>query len=329
MVTTISTMKRGGLIVAGLLLAISESSQAVIVAGANGAGSSNNTTRSQFESATGTSFPNFDNVIPYSAGGTGIYLGYNPGTSDFWVLTAEHIFNDVSNVTIGGTTYTHPGAANVFPIPGSDLSLNRFTTALPLPNLSPVTLASSSPIAGEFVAMMGRGRQRAEAGSINPLLSDATDFGGGDSGYTWTSDRVMRWGTNNVANSPDGVVFPFSGPGIPGTQVFSTVFDEPGLGEWTTSNEAQGSGGDSGGGVFTLSGTGEWELSGIFSAADAYSADGDIVSVFDDSLESRTYITDIATFRDEIDAITGTLVPEPTSIVLVLIPSGLLLRRRR
>jgi len=329
-------------VLASLLFSISLTlpTFAVIVAGANGGGNNaNNTTQAQLESAVGAPFPMYDNVIGY-AGATGLYLGYNPATSDVWVLTARHIFSDATNgstVTIQGQTYNRqpegPGGFGSFP--GGDYRLVRYRRMdLTVPNLPAIQISATAPISGTALVMIGNGQNRVEAAALSVTTSDATSTGVG-TGYAWTGPNRKRWGTNVIEGEfANSLEVPVAGSGVTGTIniagvnsiSYMTDFDGPTSPNWLSSNEAQGSVGDSGGSAFYQDGP-NWVLSGMFSAVSGFSGQNPSTSAFG----NVTIVADAASYKSAIDsAIAVTLVPEPSAACLLAIASaGLFSRRRR
>lgn len=312
---------------------------AVIVAGGSGGGNnSNNTTQAQLESELGTVFPIYENVVQYSDS-TGIYLGYDPVTKDVWVLTARHITANGTagaTITIDGLVYDRQADGDGYGIlVGGDLRLVRYSrTDGAVPSLSAVTLATTTPAGGTFLVMVGYGRNRVENGATSASTPDAVSLTVG-TGYHWDSNGVKRWGTNTVeAEFPNALELggPFTGTtatvnvgGVAST-AFSTDFDQPGGNQWLSSNEAQGSAGDSGGGAFYWDGT-KWVLAGIFSTVSSYVGQDANSSSFG----SYSVLTDVATYEDAIQSAIGTtLVPEPTVIALAGLGCiGFAVRRRR
>ncbi len=329
-----------GSIPALLLTLLCPQAGAVVVAGASGGGNTtNNTTQAQLESELSTSFPAFSNLVPYSDA-SGIYLGYNAATKDVWVLTARHVTSNASagaTIVIDGLTYTRQseGVDGFGLLPGGDVRLVRYRRAdLAVPSLPAVPLASTLAGAGTQVVMIGNGQNRTQNASTSPGTSDAVTLAAGVTGYNWTTPRLIRWGTNQVeaeflnileSGTPvSGVLGTFSmGPYT--TVGFATDFDSPSGGQWLSSNEAQASLGDSGGGVFRLVGS-EWQLAGIHSAVITITGQPSSTAAFG----NLTLITDIQTYESSIQsAIGATLVPEPTSALLLAVSSVPLLSARR
>jgi hypothetical protein len=323
----------------GAILGSLSSAHAFLVAGANGVGSEN-TTLSDLNSSLGTDFPYFDHVVRQGAGSM-VYLGTNPTTSELWFLSSQH-FNAIrsgNSFNFEGSSYTVNSNQT---IGGADLRLISAPSGGNNPGLQAVNLAMSVPTLGDEIIMLGTGRQRVQPGSTDPFTSDAVALGNGFDGYTWQgqNSRIKRWGTNTIdlafGTFPTTTV-PVSISSV-ATTAFTVDFTEPStiLGEWTTSNEGQGTSNDSGGGAFTFV-NGEWVLSGLASAitvADVTGdGDGDLNnSAFSDGTPTDYYgtiFTDISTFKDDINAITGVLVPEPSSSLLASFGLLFVLRRRR
>jgi hypothetical protein len=105
-----------------------------------------------------------------------------------------------------------------------------------------------------------------------------------------------------------------------------TDFDKPTGGQWLASNEAQGSLGDSGGSAFYNSG-GQWYLSGIFTAVTGLVGQDSQTSAFG----NLSLLTDVASYSSSItSALSGvTLIPEPSTVLLMAIGALALLRRNR
>jgi hypothetical protein len=313
---------------------------AVIVAGASGGGNTaNNTTRSQLESELATSFPAYENVVRYSDA-SGIYLGYNPATRDVWVLTARHITTGVgvgsagSTITIDGLVYDRVADS----LPGGDVRLVQYRRSDgAVPSLPAVSLSSTVPLANASLVVVGFGQNRVENAATAPNSSDAASIavtGGTTPGYNWSGSSIKRWGTNNieaeflngleVGTPVSGTTGTFSIGGVDSVG-FMTDFDQPGNGQWLSSNEAQGSLGDSGGSAFYFDGT-RWVLGGLFSAVASFGGQTGNTSAFG----NLSLITDVSAYSPAIQSTIGiTLVPEPSVSLLALLSSVALFRRRR
>lgn len=325
-----------GLIFVNLTLPAS----AVIVAGASGGGNtSNNTTAAQFQSEIGFSIPIYENVIRYSDA-SGIYLGYNPANKDVWVLTARHVSSNVTQgatVTIDGLTYNRQpaGGDGLGLLPGGDLRLVRYNRPdLAVPTLPAINISTTAPTAATELYMVGYGQNRTQSATTNAFTSDAVSVTVG-TGYNWSGTTIKRWGTNQIeAEFLNAFEVPTAVSGTTGTFSmgpyntigYMTDFDEPGIGQWLNSNEAQGSLGDSGGSTFHYSG-GEYFLSGIYSAVAGFGGQAANTSAFG----NLSLITDVASYSDAIDTALGgvTLIPEPSSGSLILLTSLMMISHRR
>lgn len=107
-------------------------------------------------------------------------------------------------------------------------------------------------------------------------------FGGG----------TKNWGTNDIHTVGNATL------GGSTTYSISTDYD-------LVSGEAQGTGGDSGGALFFQS-SGTWYLGGVMSAVATVSG------------VNFTIMSDIATYRGQIGTFTGTAIPEPATVGLIL-----------
>jgi len=217
-----------------------------------------------------------------------------------WVLSAEHINPEPGNITVAGSTYT---VANSYTVGGTDLILYEIGGVMgdpPMPALPTIPLSSSVAVTGEFALMTGRG---STSSTTAP--------------YPWAGPGDMRWGTNVVEFNAT----------YAGDSYVVTDFD--GIG--ATAYEAQGSNGDSGGGLFIYRG-GQWVLGGIAHFVD----DGPTFlltqpgAVDPSETGDFTAYTSVFAYRNAINTITGTLIPEPS--IGLLLPAGALLllgKRRR
>ena len=296
-----------------VLLLAGSRAQAVVVAGANGGGNtSNNTTAAQMATQLGlanTSF--YDNVLPYSDAGS-VYLGW-ANTVDgprAYLLSAMHI--SLSNsMLINAVSYSVARQS----IGGSDLALLTLTNVDGImPALPVVNLATTTPSIGTAVVMAGFGQNRVQNATTNAAIPDAVSVIDG-TGYSTSSPRVLRWGTNSTASvSTSGPPVTIGNANINGlpTTLFATDFNEPTNGDWLDSNEAQAVLGDSGGGVFGFDGT----LYGIIAAVSGTEST-------DAAFGEKTYFANIATYKTAIDTAIGyTLVPEPSTTALLIFGAG-------
>lgn len=283
---------------------------AVIVAGSNGAGNNNATQAglvAYLAGASHSAFPYWNNLVRVSSA-SGVYLGFNPATMHGWVLTAQHVASS-SSITVAGNTYTVASATQVG---SSDLKLLRIGGggADPaLPSLPTVPIASASASMGDFLLMFGRAYTNSTS---EPYIGAAPGINDG-----------MRWGTNTVEWM--GLV-DIGAPTVPNMQPYIlTDFDGP-SDPGATAYDAQGSAGDSGGGLFIQRG-GLWELSGIAH----FVAEGDAGDGLRNTYEygDLTGYTNVRSYASAIQFVTGTLIPEPSVCTLLLAMIALFLQRRR
>ena len=297
------------------------SAGAVIVAGSSGAGNNNNTQaglNAYLSGASLTAFPYWENLIRFS-NSSGVYLGFNATTMRGWVLSADHIGPDPASITVAGNSYSV--TSSVLSIGNSDLSLYQIGGGVSdpaLPSLPTVPLITTIAQLGENALMFGRG------------FTNNTS-----TPYTWqtpglSDSNSMRWGSNTIelnANVNLGTLIARN------IQPYTVVdFDGP-LGAGATPFDAQGSNGDSGGGLFVLRG-GVWQLSGIAHFVDDgpdFLESPETGNEISNSAEigDFTAYSDVSSKRTSIFSSTGTLIPEPSSLLLTSPALLLLLRRRR
>lgn len=293
---------------------------AVIVAGNSGTGNNNDTQSgldSYLSGASLAAFPYWGNLVRVS-NSSGVYLGFNPSTQRGWVLSADHISPDPTSINVAGNAYSVVGGGTQ--VGSSDLMLYEIggISDPPLPGLPNIPLAGTAATVGETSLMFGRGFTNDTSAPYSWEFPGTDDSNG------------MRWGSNTVemtvpvnlgtALSPNiqpYVVVDFDGPGDPG----ATPFD------------AQGSNGDSGGGLFILR-DGVWELAGIAHFVDDGPDFLELVETGDDVVDPSehgdfTAYSDVASKRTAINGFTGFLIPEPSSLLLATPALLLLLRRRR
>lgn len=264
-----------------LLLAIAihaaPSVHAVIVAGGDG-------TQNTTGAGAGTGW----NYVGTRGVGSGVYLGNFDGAN--WVLTANHV--GAGSFTLGGTTYGAIGGSAIRvqnpDLSATDLLLFKIDAT---PGLAPISFAASTPISGTSVTMIGAGRDRQTAlttwnvTGINPNYTwTEVGSGGNAGGYKWTGSRTMRWGESSIAST---VVFNTGDGNVNGLRATFTPFV----------GQAQGSVGDSGGGVFAYNNSSaSWELVGLMLAIDAYANQPGSTAVFGNS----TYLADLSYYRNYI-----------------------------
>lgn len=288
------------------LFAAASPAGAIIVGGTSGTGNNNNTEAGLQSYLSTTSYGSFDywNNLVAVNDASGVYLGYNAGTGNGWVLAALHV-GTPANITVAGVNYL---VTNSQAVSGTDLLLIEIsgvanTAAGVLPSIN---LAGTAATMNEFVLMTGRGFTTS---SSYPYPHGTT---------TNLESQGMRWGTNRV-NTTESVTI-----GSTTSNAITLDFDSPfaifGPGA-VTAYEGQVSGGDSGGGLFAYRG-GEWVLAGI--GYYGASASGNSAQYGDGS-----GYTDVFSYNSGITAITGTLIPEPSAALLLPMAGGLALRRRR
>lgn len=219
----------------------------------------------------------WNNVVGVN-GASAVYLG------GAWVLTASHV--GYGSFVVGGSTFIPDGTTLRLTNSdgsGTDLLLFHLTSAPPLPS---IPLVSSTPAALSQIDLIGFGHI---AGSAQ------TNFGL-YSGFYWSSGATRSWGNNKVNLGGTSVI----NAGYGNLTAFNCDFTSsgtPGPGS-QTSDEAQASVGDSGGGVFQKNGS-VWQLAGILDAEMNQVNQQPSTSVYGD----KTYIADIATYQAQISAI--------------------------
>lgn len=259
---------------AGLLLSSTLAAQAIVDA----------------NSVTNTSAPPdgapWEYVCPVTGGAgtaSGIYVGAG------WVLTAYHV--GPGQVVLGSVTFNYDGQSQR--LTNSDASSTDMILFHldGLPNLPRLTLASTSPAPLSSVDLIACGRISGSAQS--PI--------GNYVGFYWSPGQFKSWGNNTV--SPGGVSVINAGLG--NVSAFSTDFTAPGPTQ--SSHEANAAAGDSGGGMFKLSGS-TWQLVGMLDAISNLANQPDGTAVYG----NRTYAADIATYGSQITAIIEATVPKLT-----------------
>lgn len=291
------------------LLIFSPSVEGVIVGGTLGTGNNNSSEASLQSYLSTTSYGEFgywDNLVRVNDA-SGVYLGYHETTGNGWVLSAAHVPSP-ANITVAGVSYT---VFDTHPIAGTDLRLLEISgvASTPAASLPTINLASSTAATHEFVLMTGRG------------YTNSTTYPYPWAGTSTSDSQVMRWGTNRV-NSVEITTI----GSVTSTSV-TTVFDppsattEPGA---VTDYEAQAAIGDSGGGMFAYR-DGEWELIGIGHFVRDVGGSPPSSAEYGD----QSVYTHVFTYRDDIETITGSLIPEPSALLCLALAGTFAAQRRR
>jgi hypothetical protein len=314
------TRRHAGLRITTVACAICLAAQpagAVIVGGLQGTGNNNNSQAgldAYLATTSYAAFPYWNNLVRV-ADASGIYLGYNPATMRGWVLSAYHVTTPAS-ITVAGNSYSILGGTTR--IGSSDLKLYEIGGGPPMPSLPSVPLASVYATNGEFSLMFGRGYTNDTSGPFDWETPGTSDANG------------MRWGTNTIQGS---YLLNLGTQQNPNVQPYLAVdFDDnndPGF----TAYDAQASLGDSGGGIFIIR-NGVWELSGIAHLVDDGPDFFESSPTGDGAVNPSQYgdfsaYTDVRSYRTTITGVTGSLVPEPSSALLLAGGLALALRRRR
>jgi len=201
---------------------------------------------------------------------TAVYLGRG------WVLTARHV--GPADLILQGKEYSvEKGSKRVVlnsDATAADLVLFRITSE---PDLSTIHISKSSPPVGSPVVMIGAGYH--QAGRV---------FEAGRAGYRWSKQTKKLWGTNQVFQHLHDQT-------VGNTDTFATRFSIA-----QTRFEANAARGDSGGAAFVHAGD-RWEFAGTILATDTYGNQTRRTTLYG----NRTFIADLARYRDFIHRITG------------------------
>jgi len=214
------------------------------------------------------------NVGLINGGASGTYVGNG------WVLTAAHV--GAGNIELNGVIYSYDGNSHrLTNSDGTATDLVMFHLR-GFPALPALVLTSSSPTPLSVVDMVGYGHI---AGSAETSIFPYT-------GFYWSAQTFKSWGNAKVSSG--GLVVIDGGLG--NVTLISTDFVRPNsLG--ATSDEAEGSGGDSGGGVFLHNPSG-WQLVGMMDMITVMAGQTNNTAVYGD----QTLSADIATYRPQIAA---------------------------
>lgn len=253
-----------------------------------------------------------------------IYLGNQ------WVLTARHAGR--GNVILPGGNYAEiPGTRVTLTNPStfagqsitsnSDLHLYRINTH-PTSGLAPededplvkdITISTSTPGFNTEVLMIGAGGTRTlDANGFN----GQRDFGSGSYGFDTAASpsSLKTWGTNRIASTSSvggivrqglNVLVEFGNPGPNDTIGVLTRFDRGfnssnnAINDGSLDDEAQATGGDSGGPVFLKNNNDEWVLAGLMHAVYIVGGHNSGDAYFGD----LTGISDLSHYESQIQAL--------------------------
>lgn len=215
----------------------------------------------------------------FGARASGVYLGNR------YVLTANHVDNDMNNVFLNGVNYAVDTTFTPVAIPNADLRILRIVSD---PGLPAIHLAGTTDNTfNQPATMIGWGVGK---GTAIP-----------NQGWNWNDDstRFERWGTSTTLNG-------YKTDPVSGVTFLQTTFDitfGPQTGQLT--------GGDSGGGLFEML-NGTWTLVGINSDVDT-----DNEALYDEDPSTpgnqpdHSYFQSVAQYSNQIAAIVGPTVQVP------------------
>lgn len=274
--------------------------QGVVYAGGDGAGN---------DTAPANDF-GFSNV-GIRGSWTAVYLGNYGG--EYWMLTAAHV--PAGDVVLNGTNYSYvPGSDVLLTNEGTgltgtpDLRLYRISSDPGLPTLA---ISATRPSLNSLMYMAGASPGR-ETDPSYWSVSDELVWTEVEStetynvwGYKLAGAREVRWATNNLENTLDGL----NNLSLNGykSKVFRMDFD-------AVVNEGQVYVGDSGGGVFHKNGS-TWELSGILVSRESYLGQPGLTAVFNNT----SLAVDLSVYHDQIMA----AVPESKNLGAIVAVTAL------
>jgi hypothetical protein len=242
----------------------------------------------------------------FGARASGVYLG------NHYILTANHVDNDMNNVFLNGTNYAVDTSFTPVTFPNTDLRIIRI---VPDPGLPALPLISASDTAfNQPATMIGWGVGKGTAIA--------------NQGWNWGDDttRVERWGTSVTLGN-------YQTEPVSGFTFLKTTFDIT-MGGQT----GQLTSGDSGGGLFINFG-GTWKLVGISSDVDT-----DNQALYDQSLAQsgnqpdHSYFQAIVQNANQINSLVTPSQPVPVlprwaravlPLLLVLVAARFLTKERR
>ena len=263
--------------------------------------------------------PGWTNIGELGAS-TAIYLGNR------WVVSARHV--PMGPVTLNGVTYeAEAGSLTTFANDsGTGLSKDPDLAMFRLqqdPGLPPLLIGRETPAAGQDVVVIGNGLDPAEEirhwnvtqrGSVW-TWNDSSEPGD-YAGYHTQPTTTIRWGTNlledeeNFGREFDSDIQTSLKTRSHHTVTILTEFDSPenlgsdddvvdNAGLAHTRYESQAVLNDSGGALFSKSGSDDWQLSGVVLSVEGHPDQPDVTryAIFG----SITYYADLSTYLPQIE----------------------------
>lgn len=265
---------------------------------------------------------------------SGVYLGNG------WMISAYHPVRDRFNpggfsfgeVLLAGGSYAVDGnsAVRITNADGmpTDLAVFRLTQTPPLPSVS---ISAATPNTTAAVTMAGNGiggaatetRWNVDTSTNPDTWTETTSILPDQRGYYLSAPQAVRWGTNRLESFGLGVFTSSGDSGYGDVTYIRTNFSA------NRTGEAQGTDGDSGGGLFYKNGA-QWELLGIMFSTSRF--DGQPSTVFPSAIQqpsavfgNETFAVNLPTYRAQILAI----IPEPGAGALLACGAWLMVSRRR